>query len=545
MKRALLKLWPIQMMIYNEIQRKRREGKPIRLLILKGRQVGTSTLVAAYQFTKSILHPLTNCLVVAHDKPASQNLYNMSTFFYDNLHPSVRPMRRYYNANKLVFENPDEKNRHTQPGLGSRIIVDTASKINIGRSFTFQSVHMSEFAFWKDPGETYDAIMSAVPPEPETFVAVESTPNGAGGDFYELWRDATLNRDESSWIPVFAPFWLDPTYTINLSDKKAREIMHTLDMDEERYVNRFKLTPGQIAWRRWAIQERCRGSVEKFNQEYAPTAEECFLIQGSSVFAKEALSYYMKMTRPGKRGRLKDLGTKVVFNEDGTGPLTIWEAPKPGAQYSIGVDSAWGLEDRDYSAMCVLKAAKKPVQVAEFHARIAPPVFAEQAMLLGKFYNTALLMPETTGMGSSLIFNLREDYPRLGMWERLQTSGRKQSDSVGWDMNRRSKSVLRGEMTSRVYERMVTINSEHLVREMSTYVYKKDLDTMEAGPGSNDDLVIAFGLALMGLKQIPLSNLDITFAPEDSPITNIWTPAGVTGVFTPHSTRDHDEWMML
>lgn len=501
--------------------------------------------MAAYQFTKAILHPHTNCLVIAQDNDASANLYQMSTFFYDNLDPMIRPMRRYYNTSRLVFDNPDEKDRHKNPGLNSRIVVQTANKAgSAGRSFAFQSVHMSEFAFWKDPGETFDAIMGAVPDEPETLAVVESTPNGAGGAFYDLWREASVLRGNGPWIPIFIPFWLEPQYKIRLTNRQKWDLMDTLDVDEERYIKRFKLTPEQLAWRRVIIQSNYRGSVEKFNQEMAPSAEECFLVKGDSVFNKEALQYYMRNCKKGEKGFLrKGNGDRVEFVPNGVGPVTIFHPPNPTAQYGIGADPAWGVAKGDFSAMCVLRAGKKPVQVAEFHARLEPPEFAEQAILLGKYYNQAMLMPESTGTGSALIFALKDKYPRLGMWERLNTRGKGHSKNLGWDQNKKSQQIMRGEMTSAVYERSVEINSEHLIREMSTYVYKDDLDSMEAAPGAHDDLVIAFGLALMALNQMPDDKLGVSFAPDDGPIVSnsLWTPYGLTGI----SSEVSEDWMMM
>lgn len=455
-------------------------------------------------------------------------------------------MRRYYNSNKLVFDNPDEKSRVKQPGLGSRIIVETANSKGgeIGRSFAFQSVHMSEFAFWKDPGKAFDSIMGAVPNSPDSFVTVESTPNGAGGPFYDLWREHSLLRGKGEWLPIFIPFWLDPTYTVPLTRSQAEEIMGSLDTDEERYVRRFKLTAGQLAWRRMTISGMYRGSVEKFNQEMAPTAEECFLVKGDSVFHKESLRYFMNRARDGERGFLRNSSRGIEFVADGTGPLTIWKRPVPGGQYVIGADSAWGVADGDYSAMQVFRQLDKPEQVAEFHAQIPPHEFADQAIMLGKYYQQALIMPESTGTGSAFVFALRDRYPRLGVWERLNTRSKNQSDNIGWDQNKRSQQVMRGEMTSAIYSRDVEIYSSKLIREMSTYVYKDDSDSMGAVPGEHDDLVIAFGLALMGLKQIPNGKLGVSYAPDDSPIVtnNLWTPHGVTGV---SALAGSEDWMML
>ena len=116
----------------------------------------------------------------------------------------MQPQRRALNAREFVFNDAEGH------GLNSSIRVMTAGGKGVGRSETFQNLHLSEVAFW--PGDklgTFTGLMQAVPDKPETMVIVESTANGF--DFFkDLWDAAVAERND--FIPVFCAWWELPEY---------------------------------------------------------------------------------------------------------------------------------------------------------------------------------------------------------------------------------------------------------------------------------------------------------------------------------------------
>ncbi len=94
----------------------------------------------------------------------------------------MKPMLRTSNAQELVFENPSRSARSRSPGLRSRLKCATAGGRGIGRSDTLWCVHLSEYAFWPENGEskaeTLAGILQAVPSLPGTMFVIESTANG-------------------------------------------------------------------------------------------------------------------------------------------------------------------------------------------------------------------------------------------------------------------------------------------------------------------------------------------------------------------------------
>ena len=119
-----------QRKLYAVAKRQQDAGKPVRLIILKARQLGFSTLTEGLIFHACATRKNVNALIVAHREDATANLFRMSKLFYDELPAPVKPMLRASNAQELVFENPSKlrSEREARPGLRSRIRCATAGE---------------------------------------------------------------------------------------------------------------------------------------------------------------------------------------------------------------------------------------------------------------------------------------------------------------------------------------------------------------------------------------------------------------------------------
>ena len=206
-----LRLKPAQEMLYQIIKEEHDAGRPVRLIILKGRQLGTSTEVEGLFFADAATRANVFTLIVAHVEDATTNLFNMNKLFYDNLPPEIKPMLKASNAQELVFENPtkDPVEKKRNPGLRSRIRCVTAGSRGVGRSFTLRNVHCSESAFWPNMTENMLGILQAVPDDKDTCVVMESTANGYN-EFKTFWDGAVSG--ENAFRPVFLAWYLDPDY---------------------------------------------------------------------------------------------------------------------------------------------------------------------------------------------------------------------------------------------------------------------------------------------------------------------------------------------
>jgi len=266
-----LKLNEEQLVLDKVLARERAKNKPVRILLLKCRQFGGSTWTEANIFQNTSTHPNVDSLIISHDNASTTHILRMSRLFYDKLDKNkYKPMTSATNRNEIVFENPNKKDRQTNPGLRSSIRVETAGNPNAGVSRTIQNLHISEISKWENAEEVMTGLMQTVPDEPNTLIVIESTANGIGGKgeyFYELWKDAKSGNND--FVPVFIPWW-----SVNEYSKSAPDSFVLFDYEHPNYGNevqikdRYNLTIDQMYWRRYKIKNYCKNSLKKFQQEF-------------------------------------------------------------------------------------------------------------------------------------------------------------------------------------------------------------------------------------------------------------------------------------
>ena len=469
-----------QRKLYAVAKRQQDAGKPVRLIILKARQLGFSTLTEGLIFHACATRKNTNALIVAHREDATANLFRMSKLFYDELPAPVKPMLRASNAQELVFENPSKlrSEREARPGLRSRIRCATAGGRGIGRSDTLQCVHLSEYAFWPDGADgkasTLAGILQAVPSLPGTMVVIESTANGFE-DFKERWDAAVAG--ENDFEPVFFAWFENPDYSMPV-------VPGTEWTPEERDLKAaYQLTDEQLQWRRWCIANNCGGSLDMFRQEYPASPGEAFLHSGTGVFDNEQIVLRLeRLPSPAGRGEFAD----GEWTESETGAITLYELPEEGVPYVLGGDTAG--EGSDYFTAIVIDNVSGRI-VAKLRQKYSEPEYVRQIFALGRFYNDALVAIETN-FSTYPVMKLQEmEYPNQYSREREDTYTRQMRKSYGFRTDRQSR--------PRAIANLVEVFSLHpewftdreLLEEMLTFCYNED-HRPEALAGKHDDLVM-------------------------------------------------------
>lgn len=469
-----------QRKLYAVAKRQQDAGKPVRLIILKARQLGFSTLTEGLIFHACATRRNVNALIVAHREDATANLFRMSKLFYDELPAPVKPMLRASNAQELVFENPSKlrSEREARPGLRSRIRCATAGGRGIGRSDTLQCVHLSEYAFWPDGADgkasTLAGILQAVPSLPGTMVVIESTANGFE-DFKERWDAAVAG--ENDFEPVFFAWFENPEYSMPV-------VPGTEWTPEERDLKAaYQLTDEQLQWRRWCIANNCGGSLDMFRQEYPASPGEAFLHSGTGVFDNEQIVLRLeRLPGPAGRGEFAD----GEWTESETGAITLYELPEEGVPYVLGGDTAG--EGSDYFTAIVIDNVSGRI-VAKLRQKYSEPEYVRQIFALGRFYNDALVAIETN-FSTFPVMKLQEmEYPNQYSREREDTYTRQMRKSYGFRTDRQSR--------PRAIANLVEVFSSHpewftdreLLEEMLTFCYNED-HRPEALAGKHDDLVM-------------------------------------------------------
>lgn len=501
-----------QLRLYQLIQQLQKEGKPIRIIILKSRQMGFSTLTEALIYFRTATRKNVNSLIVAHKSDATTNLFRMSKLYHDR--NPVRPMMKNSNAKELNFENPskNEKERAAKPGLLSIIKCATAGGDGVGRSDTFTNVHASELAFWPgDALDTYTGLMQSVPNTPESMVIIESTAKGFNF-FKVLWDNAEAGL--GGFVPFFAAWFEMDEYRMPYHGE-------TLTEEEEQLKETFGLDNEQIMWRRWCIHSNCGGDMDKFHQEYPATPEEAFIASGTCVFDMKAIIQRLraleKEPQP-KRGYFAFeeealaidhfVLKKRKFVKDDHGVISIFKEPEKGRPYTIGGDTAG--EGSDFFTLQVIDNITGEQMARLKWQRCDEDIYAKQMYCLGEYYNWALLSPEVNFSTHPVRVLQYLRYPSMFVRETFDDFTGKIKQSFGFRTDGLSRPVLISTLQEFARNNMHLIHDSHTLHEMLTFI-RNDKGRAEAEQGEHDDLVMAYGIALMSRGQQRLT------MPEDKP----------------------------
>lgn len=500
-KIAPLILKPAQQRLYDEIKKQHGEGKPVRIVILKARQLGFSTIIEALFFQNAATRHNVRTLIVAHDVDSTTNLFRMNKLFYDSLPEQVKPMRKASNSKEILFENPtlDPAEKAKNPGFMSAIKCVPATGSSVGRSDTLTNVHASEVAFWHDMGETFTALLQAVPDERDTAVIVETTPNGFN-EFKTFWDDSVAGK--TGFLPLFFPWFEEPNY------RRPTPPDMILTEEEEKLKATYHLDNEQIAWRRWCIATNLAGDVEAFHQEYPSCPEEAFLTSGNPFFDNtKVINRINSMVVDVRRGRFEhsfgdnSIPEEPSLVEDRKGEVYIYREPEERHPYVIGGDTAGDGSDR-FTAYVLDNSTGEQVASIVYDGG-SELYYAQQVYCLGRMYNDALIGIEIN-FSTYPERKLEEwQYPRLYIREKPDDiRGQLSSYKWGWRTDMRTRPLILANLRTWVDQCADTINSVELLREMLTFV-RNEAMRAEAAPGAHDDMVMAAAIANYIRPQMP------------------------------------------
>lgn len=496
-----------QQKLYDAIKKLHEQGKPIRIIILKARQMGFSTLTEGLIFKRTATKHNVYSGIVAHKEDATTNLFNMSQLFYERLQPLLKPQTRKSNAKELIFDNKEGT------GLKSKIKCMTAGGESIGRSDTFQNLHISEYAFWKgDKKNTLAGLLQTVPDTPDTMVIIESTANGYD-DFKQRWDDAIDGK--SDYIPVFCAW-----HELDSYRRDATGIV--LTEEEIKLKELYHLDDEQIAWRRWKIANDCGGDVNLFKQEFPSCPEEAFISSGASVFNKEDIIEQIERIRnikPAKKGyfeydkKIIDVDNYKISNirwvNDEKGYITIHHEPRTvvdfktnkvikKAPYVIGGDTAGNGED--YFTAKVVDCTTHDRHATLHKQYIDDDLYADQLYCLGMYYHEALIGVE---VNYSIVAD-RElnklNYPHIYQREVFNKQNQRYVKQTGFATTPVTRPLMIAKLI-RLFREDITHECDiPTLRECLTFI-KTAKGRAEAENGYHDDLVMADAIAETIIEQ--------------------------------------------
>jgi hypothetical protein len=213
---VLFNLWEAQELILDRLYWLKQRGMAQKLITLKARRLGCSTLIEALIAWSSMFFPNRNALIVSYEQDHAEYLFGIMLHILDHMPWWLKPSlaNRTYDGG-LWFENPDAEDRRIHPGLNSKIIVDAATSVgSVGAGVKLSGVHLSEYALW-NPSKAKDIIESdmvyAISRNPQAFAILESTGRGSGTYAHRLWKANVARAEKAEWYPLFLPWFFEDT----------------------------------------------------------------------------------------------------------------------------------------------------------------------------------------------------------------------------------------------------------------------------------------------------------------------------------------------
>lgn len=429
---------------------------------LKARQLGFSTLVAAFALWCALGGVDRQIYLLSKKKDASISLLNKAKFAWKTMPDWARrraPGNIDKNMLKMSFDNDS-------------FIMSSPTGSDPIRGETAWLVVLDEWAHFPDQEAAWDSV------EPVANVGGRvvglSTANGEGDLFHKFYVEAEAGTN--LFHPIFHPWW-------------ARD-----GRDEQWYDGQKK---NMLPW--------------QLHQNYPNNPEEAFIGSGNPYFDLEILRQKTPK-EPIRTFGIKNMPNNSWLQDDTKDTVRVWEDPIPHKSYVMGVDVAQGLDYGDYSVIYVMNAETGNM-AAQYRGKDEPDVLAEIAAGLGYKYHYALICPEVNSVGSVTVTYLRKlKYERIYMRRAKLKRGEAATATYGWYTSHGNKHDLIGDLA--VWLR------DHNVPDQATLTELKQFRRIQVGKrvsleGSpHDDCVMALALTVEARKYAIANNIAST-SPSD------------------------------
>ena len=501
-------------------------GVPIRIMILKARRMGMSTLVTALLTYWTVTKPNYPAWAIAHHSDGTDTLGRMAKRFRDHLPAKYQLPLERDNQRQVIYDKPHDSS-YTFATAGGQA---GEHKAGVGRSTEATAAHISEMAYIVNWLDVAVGLLSAVPDGYRlSAIFKESTANGAQGPFYENWQTASRSwakaKAKRQVIGEIALFfsWLDfPDYRRDVPDDYEWG-----EQDEwERDLVDMGATDEQLYWRRVFMAEKLNGDEERFAQDFPASPDQAFRQSGRPAISARTIARHQALA-DAAAGRTKRITLhrdvdRVVYAKDADGTEEWWwevlEGPREHHWYCVAGDVAEGRasdpanerSDLDFHAGVCLDRREQRFVARGRGKKIDADEYGWELRKLAEWYNMAWATPEVNNAGLAAMVAFR-DYPYT--YDRvapIDSARDGQSQPLkGWKTTGANRDPLIGMWKSRTrhhpdtgWEGQLQPFSQNLVDEEKTFVRKKD-GKQEHAPGCWDDELFAHMICAMIDDQLP------------------------------------------
>ena len=526
-------------------ERRRLQGKPIRLILLKARQWGGSTATQIYMAWLQLVHKVgLNSLIVGHVKDASTEVKDM----FDKLIKEY-PIKMLYEMGEAYNETEPKivgvgqsGNIHRIPQRNCKIKVGTAEKPNSARGGDYNLVHCTEVGLWvttdgKTPEQIVRSACSGILLKPYTMIVYESTANGTG-NFFQREYDAA-KAGKSQFESLFIAWFEIEQYALALDDEVKFATWLWENRNNEN-ANSDREESGRYLWWlweqgatleaiNWYIQERSKYTDHgDMASEYPSDDVEAFVHSGARVFDKYHVEKFKKACKApkwigdvyadGDEG--EEALVNLRFSEDKQGLLWVWAKPDVDGddevtdRYLVVVDIGGRGKKADWSVIVVFDRLNqmeggKPVVVAQWYGHIDMDRLAWKAAQIAAYYDNAYLVIESNtlethdkerqvdgDMSGYILNQIKDVYTNLYARKQSDEEIKEQAPKkYGFHTNVATKPKIISTLVKVIRDHLYVERDARCLDEYLCYEKKKN-GAFGAITGKHDDLLMTRAIGL-------------------------------------------------
>ena len=246
-------------------------------------------------------------------------------------------------------------------------------------------------------------------------------------------------------------------------------------------------------------------------------------VTGKTVFNAKAVAERLERIRPPAAEGLFEYDIaeggvhirNIRWIEEKDGPIKVYKPPQEGRPYVIGGDTAG--DGSDWFVGQVLDNVTG-VQAAVLRHEYDEDTYARQMYCLGRWYNNAMLAPETNFSTYPVKLLDLMGYQNLYVREIEDTYDGTTKHAFGFRTDRLTRPVIVSELIRVLRDNIDIVNDKDTLLEMLTFV-RNEKQRPEAEPGAHDDCVISLAIAHYVRPQ---QTMQVT-APGSKEQKNIWS----------------------
>lgn len=513
------------------MERQRIKGRPVRVILLKARQWGGSTLVQMYMaWMQLVRHTGWNSLICGHLHVTSKSIKRMYNLLLRH-YPRELLDEAYGEPHFTKLEG--QPNVQQLDGRDSLVITGSSRSEDAVRGYDISMAHLSEVAFWQEsamhcPDDVVRSVCGSIALKPETVIVLESTANGVGDYFHDEWLRA--EQDLSDKEPMFVPWYEIGMYALHVDDPSA--LWQAMDGYEHELWQAGR-TLEQINWYHHKRKEY--RSHQQMMAEYPGSASEAFSTTGNCPFERKMLDD-LSMTcdlPPLLVGDIQGEGTEGAAAKQNVhlvrlekGLLKVWAMPEQCApvkvRYVVVVDVGGRADTSDYSVIAVWRMADPSCPaaiVAQWRGHIDHDQLGWKAMQLAKFYNNALLVIECNTLINEAARAGESEYILQAVYRAYGNIYQYGGKTLGFHTNVKTKRKAITALIEAVRDSKYVERDIDAVNEMRDY---QELNSRYAArPGKHDDILMTRAIGLLVMQELAVKGMK-NVPPADSLAMDGW-----------------------